>query len=378
LANSHICLLRHAEFERSTRKELGSTIKIVSGSEDDACCSFGCPQKVHSRHQRCDEHTHDRPSQDPAVHSNLRTITYGRYYNRLSVNVAAIINPVSGAGANPNAAKDRIQLLKRELDRRGLHASIALTTRAGHATELAREFAAARVDLLIVWGGDGTVNESGGAVAGTETAIGLVPAGSGNGLAAALGTSRDPVEAIRRALDGHRRAIDAGVIAGRPFFNIAGIGVDAVIARRFNERAQGTRGPLPYFLIGVAEGCRYRGEEYDIDLDGDRCRLRALLIAFANGQEYGVGARLSAGARLDDGLLNAVIVEDRPIVARFWHARYLKAGTPERAPRVIARPVHRATIRRQGTIEFHADGEIGSAENEVVVSINRAALWVVG
>ena len=292
------------------------------------------------------------------------------------MNIAAIINPISGAGANPNAANERIASLTSELDRRGLHASIELTARAGHARELAMRFADAHVDLLIVWGGDGTVNEAGGALVGTNTAIGLVPAGSGNGLAAALGTSRNAAEAIRRALDGKRRAIDAGVIAGRPFFNIAGIGVDAVIARRFNQRAQGTRGPLPYFIIGVTEGCRYRGEEYDLDLDGDSRRLRALLIAFANGQEYGVGARLSAAARLDDGLLNAVVVEDRSILARFWHARHLKAGTPERAPRVIARHVRRASIRRPGTIEFHVDGEMGSAEGEVIVSIRPGALWV--
>ena len=292
------------------------------------------------------------------------------------MNIAAIINPISGAGANPNAANERIAFLTSELDRRGLHASIELTARAGHARELAMRFADAHVDLLIVWGGDGTVNEAGGALVGTNTAIGLVPAGSGNGLAAALGTSRNAAEAIRRALDGERRAIDAGVIAGRPFFNIAGIGVDAVIARRFNQRAQGTRGPLPYFIIGVTEGCRYRGEEYDLDLDGDSRRLRALLIAFANGQEYGVGARLSAAARLDDGLLNAVVVEDRSILARFWHARHLKAGTPERAPRVIARHVRRASIRRPGTIEFHVDGEMGSAEGEVIVSIRPGALWV--
>jgi YegS/Rv2252/BmrU family lipid kinase len=292
------------------------------------------------------------------------------------VNVAAIINPISGAGAHQHAASDRIALLTSELERRGLRASIELTARAGHARELAVRFADARVDVLIVWGGDGTVNEAGGALVGTNTAIGLVPAGSGNGLAAALGTSRNPLAAIRRVLDGRRRRIDAGIIGGRPFFNIAGIGVDAVIARRFNQRAQGSRGALPYFVIGVTEGCRYRGDEYEVDLDGDSRTLRALLIAFANGQEYGVGARLSAAARLDDGLLNAVIVEDRSILARFWHARYLKAGTPERAPRVIARHVRHAWIRRQGTIEFHADGEIGSAEGEVEVSIQPGALWV--
>lgn len=292
------------------------------------------------------------------------------------MNVAAIINPISGAGANHNAARDRIASLTNELERRGLRAPIELTARAGHARELAAKFADARVDLLIVWGGDGTVNEAGGALVGTSTAIGLVPAGSGNGLAAALGSSRNPNDAIARALDGKRRAIDAGIIAGRPFFNIAGIGVDAVIARRFNERAQGSRGALPYFIIGVTEGCRYRGEEYDVELDGDSRRVRALLIAFANGQEYGAGARLCAGARLDDGLLNAVVVEDRSVLARFWHARYLRAGTPERASRVIARPVRRASIRREGRIEFHVDGEMGSAEGEVAVTVRPGALWV--
>lgn len=292
------------------------------------------------------------------------------------MNIAAIINPISGAGANQNAASDRVARLTNELERRGLHATIELTARAGHARELALKFADARVELLIVWGGDGTVNEAGAALVGTDTAIGLVPAGSGNGLAAALGTSRNPMDAIRRALDGRRRRIDAGIIAGRPFFNIAGIGVDAVIARRFNQRARGSRGPLPYFVIGVTEGCRYRGAEYDVDLDGESRTLKALLIAFANGQEYGVGARLSAGARLDDGLLNAVVVEDRSILARFWHARYLKAGTPERAPRVIARPVRHASIRRKGPIEFHVDGEMGTAEGEVEVSVRPGALWV--
>ena len=291
------------------------------------------------------------------------------------MNIAAIINPISGAGSNRNAARDRIALLTRELEARGLRASIELTARAGHARELASRFADAGTDLLIVWGGDGTVNETGGALIGTNTAIGLVPAGSGNGLAAALGTSRNPADAIRRSLDGTRRAIDAGIIGGRAFFNIAGIGVDAVIARRFNARSKG-RGALPYFIIGVTEGCRYRGEEYEVDLDGDSRKLRALLIAFANGQEYGLGARLAAGARLDDGLLNAVIVEDRSIVARFWHARHLTTGTPERAPRVIARPVRRASIRGEGRIEFHVDGEVAHADREVSVSIRPGALWV--
>ena len=292
--------------------------------------------------------------------------------------VAAIINPISGAGADQGAAARRIAILTEQLDRRGLRASIAITGYAGHARELATSAAHDRADLLIVWGGDGTVNEAGAALLGTETALGLVPAGSGNGLAAALGTPREPFRAIAGALDSERRRIDAGVIAGHPFFNIAGIGVDARIARRFNQRAQGSRGAWPYFVLGVSEGCRYCGQDYEVDLDGDRRTLRALLIAFANGPEYGTGARLSAAARLDDGLLDAVVVEDRSVVARFWHARHLASGTPGRAPRVAVRQVRKALIRSAAPIEYHVDGEFRQADDEVDVSIRPGALWVKG
>ncbi len=175
----------------------------------------------------------------------------------------------------------------------------SITTRAGHARELAGGCRAPiGADLVIVWGGDGTVNEAGAALLGTETAIGLVPAGSGNGLAGALATPRDPVDAIARALDGPRRAIDAGTDRRPP-----------VLQHRRHRRRRAHRQAVqrsasraaadrwPYFAIGVSEGCRYCGQEYEVELDGDTRRLRALLVAFANGSEYGIGARLSAEAR---------------------------------------------------------------------------------
>jgi diacylglycerol kinase (ATP) len=294
------------------------------------------------------------------------------------VKIAAIINPISGAGVHHDAGARRIATLTTQLDRRGLRGSTAITTRAGHARELAEIAVADRADLVIVWGGDGTLNEVGAALLGTETAIGLVPAGSGNGLAGALGTPRDPVEAIARALDGRRRRIDAGTIAGRPFFNIAGIGVDARIASRFNQRKLGARGPWPYFVIGVTEGCRYASQEYEVELDGDRRRLRALLIAFANGGEYGIGARISAAASLDDGFLDAVVVEDRSVFARFLHARHLASGMPERAPHVTTRRVQHALVKSDRPIEYHVDGESGVADREVVVTILPGALLVQG
>src|SRR5206468_10820862 len=152
------------------------------------------------------------------------------------LSIVAIINPISGAGTDPSAAQRRIAAVRDEARRRNVSAEIHLTERSGHARDLAAASAAANVDLVIVWGGDGTVNEAGGALIGTSTTLGLVPAGSGNGLAAALGTPRDSSAALAIAFDGATRTIDAGLMANHPFFNIAGIGFEARVARRFNER----------------------------------------------------------------------------------------------------------------------------------------------
>jgi diacylglycerol kinase (ATP) len=294
------------------------------------------------------------------------------------VKVVAIINPISGAGADTHAAEHRIALLKDALDRRRLPSEIFLTERAGHAKELASRAVRDAAPLVVVWGGDGTVNEAGAALLGSQTAMGLVPAGSGNGLAAALGRPHEPQAAIASALDGPIRPIDAGMFGDRPFFNIAGIGVDARIATLFNVRARGSRGKWPYIAIGLREGYRYCCDTYDLELDGEPQSVRALLIAFANGPEYGNGIRLSARAKLDDGLLDATIVEDRSVVARFWHARHLARGTADRAPRVTTRQLRRAVIRSAAPMEFHLDGEPGRVEGAVDVSVRPRALLVKG
>lgn len=290
--------------------------------------------------------------------------------------VAAIINPISGAGADARVAERRRALIAEAFDRRGLHGTIHFTERAGHARDLARTALTDRMDLVIVWGGDGTVNEIGTALMGTTTPLGLIPAGSGNGLAAALSCSSDPRTAIDRALDGTSRPIDAGMLGNRPFFNIAGIGVDARIAALFNTRERGSRGRWPYVLIGIREGCRYVSRDYELELDGDTRPVRALLIAFANGGEYGNGIKLCARAELDDGLLDAMVVEERSVLARFWHARHLAKGTPHRAPRVTLRQIHRAVVRSSGPIEYHVDGEPGVADDGIEIGIRPRALWV--
>jgi YegS/Rv2252/BmrU family lipid kinase len=294
------------------------------------------------------------------------------------VKLAAIINPISGAGADVHAAERRTAVLREELDRRSLRGPIDLTTSAGHAHQLARRAAAAGADLVIVWGGDGTVNEAGAALLGTGTALGLVPAGSGNGLAGSLSCQRDPRKAIAAALDGTTRSIDAGVLNGRPFFNIAGIGVDARVARLFNLRGRGARGLWPYVTIGLREAFLYPALDYEIELDGSRTSVRALLIAFANGREYGNSMTLCASAELDDGLLDATLIEDRPVVSRLLHARHLARGGAELAPRVVTRKVRRAVVRAAADMEYHVDGEPGTVQGVIEVEIRPQALKVRG
>jgi diacylglycerol kinase (ATP) len=290
--------------------------------------------------------------------------------------ITAIINPISGAGADPGVAAWRVETLRAEAERRGLAIDIHLTERGGHARELAEAAREVGAGQIVAWGGDGTINEVGSALLGTEIPLGIVPAGSGNGLAAVLGVPRRPLEAIATALDGAVRTIDAGTMAGRPFFNIAGVGFDARVARLFNERAAGSRGGWPYIVIGVREGCSYCAADYEIELDGTRADTRALLVSFANGREYGIGARIAPQALIDDGLLEATIVEERSLVARFWHARHLALGTANRAPKVRVQQVRHAVIRAPGDLEYHVDGEPGIARNEVEVRILPGALRV--
>lgn len=261
--------------------------------------------------------------------------------------------------------------------RRGIAARIHLTSHPGHARELARDAVTAGAAALIVWGGDGTINEAGAALIGSDTVLGVIPAGSGNGLAAALGVVRDPAAALTDAFDASPHRIDAGLMNGRPFFNIAGIGFDARVATLFNQRAVGSRGAWPYVVIGMKEGCRYGAVEYSVTMDAEATRSRALLIAFANGREYGIGARIAPGARLDDGVLDAVVVEDTgSIMTRFWHARHLATGSAHLAPMVTVRRIRHAVIETDGEMEYHVDGEPGIAEGRIEVSIIPGALSV--
>jgi diacylglycerol kinase (ATP) len=290
--------------------------------------------------------------------------------------IVAIVNPLSGAGASAGVAESRVSLLTSRFHADGLVGAVHLTERPFHAGELARDAVARGARLVIAWGGDGTINEVGAALAGSGAILGIIPAGSGNGFASELGLPRTPEAALDTALRGRDRPIDGGEMEGRLFFNIAGIGFDAVVAEQFNQRTLGRRGMGPYVQIGLRQTFRYRAATYRIRLDSEQFTTTALLIAFANGREYGNKILLAPHAQMDDGKLEAMVVEDRSPLARLWCGRHLAMGTADRAPGVIKRSIESAVIESDTEMPYHLDGEIGRARGPITVRIRPKCLTV--
>jgi len=269
-----------------------------------------------------------------------------------------IVNPVSGAGTDAHAAEHRLALAREVASACGVTLHTAVTSHQGHARALAAAFRADGLPLVVVWGGDGTVNEVASSVAGSSTALAIVPSGSGNGLATELRFPRAPREALVAAFQGRDRVIDAGEINGRLFVNLAGIGFDGHVAHRFQALSQGRRGALRYLTIALRSVWRYRPPDYAIELDADRLHTPALLMVFANGCQYGNNAVIAPLARVDDGRLDAVVVKAWPAIANFARLHHLFLRSAHRAPGVISRQVATARVRADTSMDIHVDGEM--------------------
>ena len=257
---------------------------------------------------------------------------------------------------------------------------ILITARTGHAAELARGAVDRGADVVVAWGGDGTVNEVATALVGTSAALGVIPAGSGNGLARMLGMPPDPTRAIGRILNGSQRPIDVGDIDGHPFVNVAGVGFDAHIAGAFAAIGRARRGFLRYSAIVIGQLRTYECRTYTVALDplGDRATTthRAFLLSFANGRQWGNGAIIAPSAELDDGALEAVVVEDRGRGAVLRSVPRLFAGTIGGAPGVSICRIQSAMVSGDGPLLYHADGEPHVGGPSLRVSIRPLALQI--
>ena len=286
--------------------------------------------------------------------------------------VAVIINPASGSSSHPPLGQ-RVDLARRVLHAEGVEGDVQVSERPGHARELASDAVRRGAQIVFAWGGDGTVNEVGSALAFTGTALGIIPRGSGNGLARELRLSWRPEEAIRGALRGRDLQMDAGELGGRLFFNIGGLGFDAHVAGLFNALPQGRRGGRPYVTITLGQVFSYRPARYRVSLDGARHDGEFFTIVLANSCQFGNRIRIAPEARIDDGFLNAVLVDHRSIPAHFWRARHL-LGDPRRAEGVLRQPVRHVVIEGPADTPCQVDGESFTAGPRIEAMVHPGAV----
>lgn len=286
--------------------------------------------------------------------------------------VRAILNPRAGV-----AARAALQAVNGK-DTPWGDLDLKVTGAPGDARRLARESAEAGFDAVLAVGGDGTANEAAWGLLGSNTALGLVPTGSGNGLARALRIPLRPRAAIVALQDAVVRRMDVGMANGRPFLNVAGAGFDALVGQAFHEhgRSGGRRGLFNYFRLALPRALTYRAATWTLEAGAEGYDGPAFIVAFVNGREYGGAAVIAPGSRLDDGLLEVVVLEDAPALELLANVHRLYTGGIEsfRRYRRIAAP--EAILTGPAPFTHHRDGEPEAAAERLEVRVDPRALAV--
>ena len=296
--------------------------------------------------------------------------------NAAAERVVVIVNPISGTGGRPALARQRIARAEAALKAHGVDGRVAVTEGAGHASQLAREAVADGVSLVIAWGGDGTINEVASQLAFRDVSFAVIPSGSGNGLARELKIPCDVDLALAVAFGRTERVIDAGDIDGRPFFNVAGIGLDAEVAHEFAATGLRRRGFSRYIQIATRRLLSFKAREYRITADGTSTRIRALVIAIANGRQYGNGALIAPDARIDDGRLDVVVVGERSVLKALTQLPRLFSGRIATVSGVTTTSVREVTVESAGRMIYHVDGEPCEGGTSIRAGIRPLALRV--
>ena len=252
--------------------------------------------------------------------------------------------------------------------------SIVSTKYRGHATEIAQEYAAKQYDAVIAVGGDGTVNEVGRGLIGTGTALGIIPCGSGNGLARHLGISLDPFKAVKWLDKSIFTDIDYGMIEDHPFFCTCGVGFDAKVTDAFSKA--GTRGLITYMESILKEIATYHNETYKLSFDNSSETFEAFFITCANADQWGNNAFIAPSASLQDGMLDVIAAHPFSVVDAPLIAFQLFNKLIEKNPNVSVRKCQELTITRQSEGPAHYDGEPILLGKEIHIKLIKGGLKV--
>ncbi|MHB1131438.1 MAG: diacylglycerol/lipid kinase family protein [Chloroflexota bacterium] len=229
---------------------------------------------------------------------------------------SVVMSPVAGTAVS---REDLLEQLA-PLTAAGWQVRVAVTTRAGEAVELARAAAAAGEDVVVAAGGDGTVNEVLQGIAGSESALAVLPLGTGNVWAHEIGVPTDLAGAVQVLLHGRLRRVDVGRAGERYFLLMAGVGFDAEVTRQTDKQTKRRFGRLAYLIAGVKVALGIVGHRVEINLDGVPRGARALMVVIGNSRNYGGQVSLTSDARLDDGLLDVVVFKGTSVLHAAWYA----------------------------------------------------------
>ena len=217
--------------------------------------------------------------------------------------IVFIMNPISGTVSKAGIP----HIIEANLDKEKFDYTIRETQYAGHASVIAEEAKDEKADIVVAVGGDGTVNEVARAIVQSDTALAILPCGSGNGLARHLMLPMNIKGAIRIINQCEVHCLDYGTINNIPFFCTCGMGFDAFISMKF--AMSGKRGPISYVENVLKEGLKYKPETYEIEDETGTKRYKAFLISCANASQYGNDAYIAPQASMSDGLMDVIIME---------------------------------------------------------------------
>lgn len=280
-----------------------------------------------------------------------------------------VINPISGLGKQ----KDLPELIDLHLDKSRFDFNLCITEYAGHAKIIARE-AKKKYDLLVAVGGDGTINEVASSLLQQEAAMGIIPFGSGNGLARHLQISTNPVKALIQLNRSRMISIDAGMLNRKPFFNVSGTGFDAQISKSFANKER--RGYITYARCVLEEIKHYVPKKYALRIHEKIIEDTFFLIAFANTAQYGNNVFIAPQAQINDGLLDVVMVRPFPAIYFPTFAALGLSGNLYHSPYVQVLRAKEITLHNLEKAPIHLDGEYEGKEEVIQLSVKEQEIRI--